>query len=176
MVPAPTSDRLAFLHVQDGNEGGFIGGLLVVNGMGRPLEFHCTAPFLPTPTQRILYGTTLDSFVFCEQVGTALIQQLKHRPRAILVQQARLLELAESSPWPWVWLPEQPGAEIQPLPIALRNQRLFTWDQRNAIVTGHETLLDDASAYCAAFGQRLPLDEPFERIRQALDLALEQAR
>ncbi|MCA9043520.1 MAG: hypothetical protein KDA69_04320, partial [Planctomycetaceae bacterium] len=50
--------NLGFLQVTL-TPSGYVGGLLVTNRQGRPLEFQCTTPVQPNRTQEILYGPTL---------------------------------------------------------------------------------------------------------------------
>ena len=52
---------IGFLTVTRDLEQGLFGGYLLLNALGRPLEFHCTAPVRPNRAQEILYGPTLDS-------------------------------------------------------------------------------------------------------------------
>lgn len=47
---------LGFLTVVEHKQHGLFGGYLVLNQVGRPLEFHCTAPVKPNRAQEILYG------------------------------------------------------------------------------------------------------------------------
>ena len=46
--------RLGFLMAFEVPQRGFVGGLLVTNHFGRPLEFQCTTPVQPNRTQQIL--------------------------------------------------------------------------------------------------------------------------
>ncbi|MBL9124077.1 MAG: hypothetical protein JNG90_10630, partial [Planctomycetaceae bacterium] len=46
---------LGFLTVVEHEQLGLIGGYLLLNLSGRPLEFHCTAPLKPNRAQQILY-------------------------------------------------------------------------------------------------------------------------
>ncbi|MBN1396233.1 MAG: hypothetical protein JW959_14515 [Pirellulales bacterium] len=66
---------LGFLSVTEHPQFGLFGGYLVLNAFGRPLEFHCTAPLKPNRAQEILYGPTLEEFIFGEQIGRTLIEQ-----------------------------------------------------------------------------------------------------
>ena len=45
-----------FLTAVDTPTHGLFGGYLVVDSLGRPLEFHCTAPVKVTRAQQILYA------------------------------------------------------------------------------------------------------------------------
>jgi hypothetical protein len=82
--PQKQQIQIGFLTVRKHSSLGFVGGLLVLNGLARPVEFHCTLPLLPTRAQQLLYGTTLDEFVAGEQIGRALIAKAKVKPQAIL--------------------------------------------------------------------------------------------
>ena len=67
---------LGFLTVLEHAQHGLMGGYLVLNPAGRPLEFHCTTPIKPNRAQEILYGPTLEPYLFGEQIGKALVDQV----------------------------------------------------------------------------------------------------
>ena len=79
-----------YLSAIESPEHGFFGGYLIISPMGRPLEFHCTAPVLPNRAQRILYGATLASYLLGEQICGALLAAGKLTPRLILTDHADL--------------------------------------------------------------------------------------
>src|SRR6266404_1210747 len=58
---AASEAAVGFLTVVSSEPHGLVGGYLVLNALGRPLEFHCTAPVKPNRAQEILYGATLQS-------------------------------------------------------------------------------------------------------------------
>ena len=58
-------------------EQGLFGGYLVLNLLGRPLEFHCTAPVRPNRAQEILYGPTLDPYLCGERIGQTLVGEVQ---------------------------------------------------------------------------------------------------
>ena len=70
---ASQSPSFGFVTVTDLGGAVFIGGYLILNSMGRPLEFHCTAPVKPNRAQEILYGATLEPYLYGEQIGQALV-------------------------------------------------------------------------------------------------------
>ena len=74
------SDAIGFMTVCFDATVGYIGGYLLLNRSGRPLEFHCTAPVRPNRAQEILYGPTLKPFVYGEQIGRALWDKAGLRP------------------------------------------------------------------------------------------------
>ncbi len=55
-----SSLSLGFISVRHHAEHGYFGGYLIVNSLGRPLEFHCTLPVKPSRAQELLYGATLE--------------------------------------------------------------------------------------------------------------------
>src|SRR4029077_15859081 len=85
--------RLGFLTAIELPDKGFVGGLLVTNHCGRPLEFQCTVPVRANPTQEILYGPTLAPFILGELIGTTLVAKAGVRPLWILTDCKEILEL-----------------------------------------------------------------------------------
>ena len=80
---AKTQPALGFLTVLEQAPHGLMGGYLVLNGAGRPLEFHCTAPIKPNRAQQILYGPTLEPYLYGEQIGQALAAKASLEPLLI---------------------------------------------------------------------------------------------
>lgn len=116
MTQSATSNRfhLGFLRVALTDQG-YVGGILVTNHMGRPLEFQCTTPVRPNRTQEILYGPTLEPFICAELIGKTLYERLGVKPQLIVVQQANLLELRRQIDVPTACLLESP-AQMENLP------------------------------------------------------------
>ena len=71
---------IGFLTVTRDDEHGFFGGYLILNALGRPLEFHCTAPVRPNRAQEILYGPTLEPYLCGERIGQTLLSKSKVLP------------------------------------------------------------------------------------------------
>jgi hypothetical protein len=92
---ASTSERksLGFITVRLHPEYGYFGGLLLVNHLARPLEFHCTLPIKPSRAQSILYGPTLDDFLCGEQIARALSIKAKSTPFAFFTDTPAVLSL-----------------------------------------------------------------------------------
>ena len=85
--------RLGFLTAVEVADRGYVGGLLVTNRFGRPLEFQCTSPVQPNRMQEILYGPTLLPYVLTELIGTTLLEKVGIKPHIVLTEQEALLEL-----------------------------------------------------------------------------------
>lgn len=85
--------RLGFLAAVELRDGGFVGGLLVTDRFGRPLEFQCTTPVKPNRTQELLYGPTLVPFILGELLGRTLIERVSVKPTLIFTSRPEMLEL-----------------------------------------------------------------------------------
>src|SRR3989304_4623640 len=83
IVEPKSNLALGFLTVLEYPAHGLVGGYLVLNQSGRPLEFHCTAPIKPNRAQQILYGPTLEPYLFGEQIGRALLARAAIEPVVI---------------------------------------------------------------------------------------------
>ncbi len=72
-----------------------MGGYLILNRNGRPVEFHCTAPIRATRAQHILFGPTLEPYLYGEQLGRALTVRATIQPRLILTNKRGVLALRQ---------------------------------------------------------------------------------
>ena len=70
---ATSQPALGFLTILEHEQHGLVGGYLVLNTVGRPLEFHCTAPLKANRAQQILFGPTLEPYLYGEQIGQTLL-------------------------------------------------------------------------------------------------------
>ncbi len=167
--------RFAFLTVLEIPEVGFCGGMLILNQWGRPVEFHCTAPLAPTRTQEVLFGATLKTFLYCEQIAAALLEQAKQPPQVLLVDHLQLLDAHALTEVPLLLLTR----DETPLPTRLWNGRIAVpsvvddWQVISVAKAGEERRI---LAAAQEFSEQLPLDEPFERIRNAIEEAHAVAR
>jgi hypothetical protein len=96
-MDAETSKALAafgFLTVLESREHGAFGGYLVLSPQGRPLEFRCSAPIMPSRAQEILYGPTLRSYLFTDVIGQSLLASSQLPVRLVLTDQWDMLPLA----------------------------------------------------------------------------------
>src|SRR5215831_801564 len=71
---AATSCKLGFLTVLH-EPTGYVGGYLVTNAWGRPLEFRLSTAVQPNRVQQILYGPTLEPYVCADLIGKTLIDK-----------------------------------------------------------------------------------------------------
>jgi hypothetical protein len=166
--------RLGFLTALEVPEQGHVGGLLVTNRQGRPLEFQCTAPVKPNRTQQILYGPTLEAFLLGELIGKALVEKSGVKPHLILTERAEILELRNHIPVPVACLEPKPapaGEAAASDPPAADDEPPLTLRIGRQWVRFHAAHADDRSAVekeSAQVTRDSDLREPFERVREAL--------
>lgn len=73
------------------DDGGVLGGYLVLNAAARPLEFHCTAPVRANRAQQILYGPTLKPYLYGEQIGQALLSKSRLKVELVVTDVEAML-------------------------------------------------------------------------------------
>lgn len=152
--------RLGFLTALDDPERGHVGGLLVTNRFGRPLEFQCTTPVKPNRTQQILYGPTLVPYVLAELIGRTLVEKVSIKPQLILADRAELLDLRNFTEIPVACLNSQSNEPPEGV-LKLGNQRL-------RFHQAHETDRGAVEPHANLIPPEANLQEPFERVREAL--------
>jgi len=160
--------RLGFLRILELDGGGYVGGMLVTNQLGRPLEFQCTTPVKPNQTQVILYGPTLAPFVYAELIGKTLFARLDVKPQLIVIDQTPLLELRLHVPATVAQLFD-PQTESSVLPD---ETRLQCGRQHLKFHADCPHDRDDAAERLAALPADADLREPLERVSEALQETL----
>ena len=183
---ASSSSSLGFLTVLEHEQYGLVGGYLLLNCAGRPLEFHCTAPVKPNRAQQILFGPTLMPYLYGEQIGQALVTKSPLAPLVVWTDVEAALAVRD-----YVSLPVALviGAEAPPASTAMTSMwrvdaahavsthlNPFTLG-RNRLAVSHRR--DDDRQTILAQSENLgefDLCEPFERIREAVEEAHKGAR
>ena len=169
---AEVSSLYGYLTIVEDPHGGFLGGALVVNQRGRPVEFHCTDTLLVSRAEEILYGSTLRPYLCCERIGASLLAKISPKVEVVLINQTDLQPLADEATLPVVFVAAgesasrdlnegeleaelDGGAPATEIPLA----RVDHLDER---VRG------EVAGRLATLARYIPLDEPFGRIVDAL--------
>jgi len=172
---------LGFMTVVDG-EHGVLGGYLLLNGTGRPLEFHCTMPLKPNRAQEILYGPTLKPYLYGDQIAPALVGKASSKVSVLLTDSPDVLAVRATLKIPVVVVAAADGDVAGPGAAGLRLWRvdaehpgrtLKTFHIGNTAMAVAEEFAADATAATAALQPLGTFDfhEPFGRIREAIDEA-----
>jgi len=161
---SPPAQTLGFLSVVH-EPSGYIGGYLLTNGWGRPVEFRLTSAVQPNRVQAALYGDTLIEYVHAELIGKTLIDKSSTPPTLVVTDAPLALAARNFIPMPVVAV--TPDAD-QPPPFG-------TLTFRHARCRGSILLSDKHAADQSRIEQQLAhidssvdLLEPFLRIREAM--------
>jgi hypothetical protein len=189
MAPAQVqSDRsIGFLTVLEHPQFGLFGGYLVLNLVGRPLEFHCTAPVKPNRAQEILYGPTLEPFLYGEQIGQTLLAQAKSEAVALFIDQEPALAVRAGCSTPAALvLPREESPPVGGQRRMLRfdgphteGARLNSFElgrNRLAVSVGFPDDRQRIAERLADLPESFDLAEPFDRIREAIEEAQKGVR
>lgn len=176
--------KIAFLSTVEFQDRGYVGGMLVTNHLGRPLEFQCTTPVKPNRTQEILYGPTLRPFILSELIGKSLLDRTSVKPDLVLVDDVQILDLRQhvSVPVAFCLIPEALRRSSTPPVASESNSPAPTPGKTEKLgqqtLRVHELFGEDA-AVIAKLKQDVPssadLCEPFERVREALNETMQSA-
>lgn len=84
--------KLAYLLVSSPLPNVFIGGLMVTDCRGLPIEFRYTEPIQPTKLQQVLYGQVLSAYIKREVILETLLRNMETKFRCLLVEDEHLLD------------------------------------------------------------------------------------
>jgi hypothetical protein len=170
---------LGFLTCTEFEGWGLCGGLLLLNHLARPLEFHCTLPVKVSRTQAILFGASLRAYICGQVIGKALLEKSKTRPGILLTDCPDTAALHAESDIPLALVSTHNNREVSPPNSAI-------WESMELRQTTiHLTFANDGDQDPAKqrtrqvlqhFAEKFDLDEPFERVRQAITEARDAAQ
>jgi hypothetical protein len=174
-------NNLAFVTLEEVEDGILRGGILVTDAHGKPLEFRCTSPIRPNAVQRTLYGNTLMPHIAVELVGKPLVQAVQTSPDVVLVQQEEFLSLRTSCEKPLL-LTRRQGEDMQLTYESSKSQPEELLSSHSGkfapvIITCHWDYPDDIVQCKDGLGwmfSNCDLLEPFGRVKTALATLHEQ--
>ena len=83
---------------------GFLGGYLVTNIWGRPLEFRLSSAVQPNRVQQILYGDTLHPYVCADLIGKTLVEKAGIAVQLVFTDREMVLDLRHKLDIPVLWV------------------------------------------------------------------------
>jgi hypothetical protein len=153
---ATSTWNLGFLTILQ-EPTGFVGGYLVTNSWGRPLEFRLSTAVQPNRVQQILYGQALLPYICGDLIGKTLVEKTAVQAQVIVTDNESVLELRRHIQIPVAHLRSAPGAGQGA--NHLQTHSLFPADA------------DVVSGACEKLGNGFDFLEPFARIREAISEA-----
>src|SRR6202163_2939592 len=92
MAATTSGWNLGFLTILQ-ESGGYLGGYLVTNPWGRPLEFRLSSAVQPNRVQQILYGQSLEPYICGDLLGKTLVDKTATPAQIILTDHPAALDL-----------------------------------------------------------------------------------
>jgi hypothetical protein len=165
---ASAAVHVGFLSILQESGGSYLGGYLVTNQWGRPLEFRLSTALQPNRLQQILYSVTLLPYICADLIGKTLIDKTTTAAHFVLTDHPAALDLRPRLGIPMAWLStsenqaEMHGPGLKPRVFLITNEgpRLFC----------HSAHVSDAESVRSLLAQMdgVDLGEPFGRIREAI--------
>jgi hypothetical protein len=158
---------LGFLTVLQ-ESGAFLGGYLVTNLWGRPLEFRLSTAVQPNRVQQILYGQTLEPYLCGQLIGKTLVEKTATPVQMVITDHPAALELRRGIDLPVLWVApadDDHGAELAARGLAVRPAA-----SGRGPVCCHPEFAIELPKVKEQFERLGGLDvtEPFARIREAI--------
>lgn len=168
----PSSERSApslqigFLTVLH-EPSGYLGGFLVTNLWGRPLEFRLSSAVQPNRVQQILYAGTLQAYIHADLIGKNLVEKSSSPVHLLVTDREPVLDLRWKVNMPVVWLaPTDLPPDPQSITVPRGDGALAATN-----LLCHPRFPQDAHAARELLDQLDPsfdLTEPFTRVREAI--------
>ena len=161
-----------FLTAVESGTHGIFGGYLLLDPLGRPLEFHCTAPVKVSRAQQILFGSTLQSHLHGQQIGGTLLAEGTVTPDVVLTDFEPMLHVRSHTKLPVAFVRDAAASASAAVVGSTLGTRSFMIG--NTSVSPHVTDAsreDDLRERLMELAAAVDLCEPFERIRAAIDEA-----
>src|SRR5439155_6695825 len=160
--------NLGFLTVLH-EANGYLGGYLVTNNWGRPLEFRLSTAVQPNRVQQILYAGTLKSYLCADLIGKTLVDKTSATAQLLVTDTEAVLELRQRVEVPVVWVaaPDDPAGQAR----AGTETCVEAARRGRGPVLVHPRFPGDVPAVrelLAGLEGIVNLTEPFARIREAI--------
>ena len=148
-------------------DGKHLGGVLVINDLGIPVEFKYSEPVTPTKLQEIIYGNSLEYYLHAEIIAKGLVQRLENKPEVILVQDPTLLFDKNTV---MVTLLPQPVSEKKE-----GNEAVVNFNNKSIRITFSENAKvdDNVVQKILDYASKIDILEPFDRVEKALKYVCE---
>jgi hypothetical protein len=161
-----TTLNLGFLTVAR-EANAYLGGYLVTNQWGRPLEFRLSSAVQPNRVQQILYGDTLEPYICGELIGKTLVEKTGIGVQLVITDTEAALELRPRLDLPVVLVAPATTSTGQGSPASSISPQIRCHLRFPEDPSAFQTILDKVKG-------NLDIAEPFHRIREAMAEARKQ--
>lgn len=189
---APSSDiKLAYLSILTPIPNIYIGGVMVTDMRGLPVEFRYSEPIQPTKIQQILYGQVLSNYIKEEVILDTLVKGVSSKFNALLVEDESLLSYPLKGS-PILRISETNSAILDGLgstEVIADDEILIQTTTQNPPMRVHFNPSDASSSDSSGggvassvkpyqvlvdAGQQMDIYEPMKRIAKALELICQE--
>jgi hypothetical protein len=179
--------KLGYLMVASPVPNVYVGGLMVTDARGLPVEFRYTEPIQPTKIQQVLYGQVLSGYIKREVILETLLKSTETKFKCLLVEDEQMQDFPAKG-YRIVRITTTKSAplgeagksqEIAPNEILLQITaegspfRLFFPKAGTADSAGDSA--DDPVAVLLEAGKSMDIGEPLKRIEKALEIICQEA-
>jgi hypothetical protein len=163
--------NLGFLTILH-EANGYMGGYLVTNQWGRPLEFRLSTAVQPNRIHQILYADTLQPYLCADLIGKTLVEKTSLPAQFLVTDHPSALDLRLRLELPVAWL----AASDDPLAKELAGGDACVRPPSGKLgaVVCHARFATDVPVVrdlLERLDGQLDLAEPFLRIREAMSEA-----
>jgi hypothetical protein len=170
-----------FCHL--GLEGRHMGGILVTNEIGVPVEFEYTEPVSMSRIQKTLYGAVLDRYLHETVIRDTLARELHSNPKYIITGFEEKEYLGTLAGRGMIALQEVRSASSEPGGSLARprdREAVIVTDEgpglRVAFSTSDEAVQQDMIGWLQGVARTMDLLEPLDRIKAALRILVGEER
>ncbi|MCX7796411.1 MAG: hypothetical protein N2380_07820 [bacterium] len=160
----------------------YLGGILIVDKKGIPVEFKYVEPIKPSRLQTLLYGNTIDRYIRIETVGIPLVDAVEHKPIILFIREEPFLEESKWS-FPIVSVSRYKGeflSNIGEFKELGDGEYLIKIDAnppvRIKIDRRFREKLEELINLFIEVGQNLDIIEPFSRLEEAIKFIWREQR
>lgn len=168
--------RIGYIDIYKTKQGEYLGGVLITDNLGIPIEFRHTETVSPSKVQQVLYGQALERFLKCETLAKCLLKEMEHKPSLLVVPDDEYYSLTKMFNYPFVQLAlanrepmKQHGdfAEVTNEEIHLQ---LLTLRQPIRVRVGRSgaPTMNAVKDLLIDLGRTMDVLEPLARVRDAL--------
>jgi hypothetical protein len=183
--------KIGYLMVSSPVPNVYVGGIMVTDLKGLPVEFRYTEPIQPTKIQQVLYGQVLSAYIKREVILETLLKHIESKFKCLLVEDEHLVDYpakgypilrvaaTKSSPIGPVGKAQDisPGeillqvtAEGSPIRIHLGKAKAPSEEES---ASGEKP--PEATSLLLEAGQSMDIIEPLKRVEKALEIICQEA-
>ncbi len=177
----PDEIKLGYMVIATPVPNTYVGGVMVTDGHGLPVEFRYTEPIQPTKIQQILYGQVLSNYIKREVILETLLKSLETKFTHLLVQDDALLNISDQG-FTLIRLSETQTpnlGEVGETEAVSDTEQLLQSTpgaapirlQSNSALSGINSPIDYLKAACHS----MDLYEPMKRVEKALTTICQEA-